>query len=92
MKEKYVKPKIILERFTLSQNIAATCQGVPGGAASMGNGPTAGNIYTCKWYFGGTYLFISGENCEYGPDAEGELDADIYCYNNPDGGIQMFGS
>ncbi len=88
MKQKYVKPAMILERFTLTQSVAYTC--APGNRA-WGR-PSFANKNSCGWCLPGTdmILWVSEPACNdlYGPEDKFEG----ICYNNPDGGMPIFGS
>lgn len=86
MKQNYVKPTIMIERFSLCQNIAAGC--APGNEWGSAN---IGDKSSCGWITpGGQILWLEGTVCKdhYGPDDE------FYgvCYNNPGGGMTIFGS
>ena len=89
MKQSYVKPRMIIERFALTQSIAAGCGAVPGGN-TLGQ-PAHYYKSTCAWDVGGILLFLDREICK---DVQvGEKDQVMgYCYNNPDGGTAIFGS
>ena len=84
MKQVYVKPRIIVERFALTQSIASGC-GVVGGS-TLGN-PTHQNKYDCAWNLGGQLIFMEGmSQCSDIPVKEdGEITG--ICYNNPDGAM-----
>ena len=80
MKLEYVKPRILVERFTLTQSIAASC-GATGGT-TLGK-PTSQSAATCGWELNGSLLFTSStvNNCtEIVPDG---FELEGYCYNNP---------
>lgn len=89
MKQKYCKPALIMERFTLTQSIASGCAGVEGGSAFSGYGPTQWNATTCTWEWGGETYFGAYPCTKI--ITEGAV-VDIYCYNNPDGSFLLFGS
>ena len=88
MKKRYVKPGIIIEDFKIAQSISAGC-----GAAhdsSLG-GPTQWGKTTCGWDAGGTVIWTASNNgciMKVAENAEGFG----VCYNNPEGGINIFGS
>ncbi len=88
MKQKYVKPAMVLERFTLTQNIARDC----GPANREWGQPTFGDEANCGWKVPGTdmILWVYSPACNelYGPDDPFEG----ICYNNPEGGMPIFGS
>ncbi len=82
MKMEYVKPRMIVERFTLTQSIAASC-GAPAGGSSLGK-PTSQSAATCGWDLNGEIIFTEstvGINCTM--DVSDGYEADGYCYNNP---------
>lgn len=88
MKRTYVKPAVYVESFTLTQNIALSCAGVDSNGNDFGtknfNGPSV-----CEWRLYGFEeepLFGSGN----GECSITEIDG--FCYNNPEGGIVLFGS
>lgn len=89
MKEKYVKPTLILERFTMTQNIASGCapRNEEWGYA------THSDKSTCGWALpdGVNIAWLEGTTvCN---DFYGEFD-EVYgvCYNNPESGMTIFGS
>ena len=105
MKERYVKPKIYCENFTLSQTIARNC-GDNHDSSSFGESNHY-NESTCQWIAGDVKIFASAP-CTW-PDPEDYLeDPDILklmiddllkeeygggvCYNNPESGQQLFSS
>lgn len=89
MKKTYQKPKISVERFTLSQTIAQSCGYVSGGESS--GHPAHADKNTCGWDDGhGDVYWLT-------PDVCGEVVGDSFtngefCYNNPSGGITIFAS
>ena len=89
MKLEYVKPRILVERFTLTQSIAASC-GATGGT-TLGK-PTSQSAATCGWDLNGVLFFTSStvnictEIVSDGFEREG------YCYNNPTGSPAFFSS
>lgn len=88
MKMKYVKPTMIVERFTLTQNIAYTC--APHNADW--GWATYADKSSCGWQLpdGFNIAWVEAPMCNdlYGED-EGILGV---CYNNPEGGMTIFGS
>lgn len=95
MKMEYVKPSILVERFTLSQNIAAACNAAADDSRPYGD-PNTWNKNTCTWSYQGDILFTNtttdplGGSCNVvvGEGAE----VGIICYNNPNPNLQLFGS
>ncbi|MBR2806593.1 MAG: hypothetical protein IKE18_07420 [Oscillospiraceae bacterium] len=90
MKEQYVKPLIAFESFSLTQTIARNCgdkhQGTLGESTHL-------DEYTCMWDLGGFTIFFIENGCDDGPDEEGdEYEIEGVCYNNPDGGQEIFSS
>ena len=91
MKEKYMKPCLVTESFELSQSIATSCIDT-GLEPNPIWGPTANDPGSCVFMTGdGRTLFAAGPACSviYG---EGGPEISIFCYNNPSGGIPVFGS
>lgn len=87
MKQNYVKPTIMIERFSLCQNIASDCTaGTEWGSAAHAD------KYSCGWYNpSGEILWLIDSNVcndHYGPND----DVGGLCYNNPNGGLTIFGS
>lgn len=88
MKEKYVKPEIFIERFSLTQNIAAACGAVENG--SLGT-PTTGDRTSCKWDLGNNMsIFTSAANCTI-PLGDNDTFEGV-CFNAPNSNITVFGA
>lgn len=89
MKERYVKPDLRVEYFTLSQSIADSC-----GAGNLGNDfgrPAHHAKEVCGWDIGvGVIWAQEMSGCNQWLPIDGDF-AGI-CYNNPDGGFSIFGS
>ena len=81
MKMEYVKPRILVERFTLTQSIAASC-GAPGGGTSLGK-PTSQSAATCGWDLDGVLFFAATTLVNCTEDVEEGFILEGYCYNNP---------
>lgn len=89
MKARYVKPELMVESFTLTQNIANTCS-VPGGGNSLGS-PSHWSKETCGWKLDdATILWVSTGICSEILDPNEEVEG--ICYNNPGGDLTIFGS
>ena len=89
MREKYVSPAILFESFALSQTIARACAVYH--TSTLGES-THYNESTCTWDVGGYTIFFP-DHCDDGPDSpEDDYEIDIACYNNPDGGDEIFSS
>lgn len=99
MKEQYVKPKIFFESFSLTQTIARACGAMHDG--TLGE-PNSADEYTCNWVFPSDeedeviYLFFV-DACEdswvIGDPEPGEpFEYENICYNNPEGGQEIFSS
>ena len=91
MKKTYVKPALAVESFVLSQSIAVNC-GVPGGGTEMG-APNHVDKISCGWEMDSAtviWLDTMANICTF-PVGE---DEPVYgmCYNNPNGGVTIFGS
>ncbi len=95
MKEQYVKPLIAFESFSLTQTIAKNCGDTH--HSTLGES-THLDMYSCAWDAGGYTIFILslGKGCEDdGPEDEDDVENFEYeglCYNNPDGGQEIFSS
>lgn len=90
MKERYVKPDLRVEYFTLSQSIADSC-----GAGNLGNEfgkPAHQEKGACGWDlgFGGMVIWAERPACTELLDPNGSFNG--ICYNNPEGGFSIFGS
>ena len=85
MKNQYVKPVLVIENFTLSQSIAYNC-----GKNLNWNQATTKDVNSCGWETGfpGDVVFMAPSNVCNVKDE----DFDGVCYNNPDGGINVFSS
>ena len=88
MKKPYVKPGLYIEDFSLSQSIAA---GGCGAAqdSSLGR-PGMASKNTCGWIVGDIMVWnnsLMNVGCEF-PASESYNGV---CYNNPDGGVSIFG-
>lgn len=92
MRQTYMKPKMIVERFALSQSITASCAGVTPGMAFDPVGPQQWSASTCVWQSGSMQMFILNQNCSFGPEVGEEFEYEGYCYNNPTTGMSMFSS
>ncbi len=85
MKQTYVKPRIIIERFALTQSIASGCGAVADN--SLGQ-PTQWSKSTCAWDVGG-YTFFLDTMTNICKDYKLSENDDLYgfCYNNPEGSM-----
>lgn len=86
MKEKYVKPAIFIERFSLTQNIASGCAGSTLGQPYN----NATDISNCAWDMGGIILFTNA--CDV-PGVTKLQDGDTFeavCYNAPNSSLAPF--
>lgn len=88
MKQKYTKPVLIKESFTLSQNIAKNC----GKLLNFQQATTADRT-NCGWDIDGDHntkhdvVFMEAADCSIKtPYLNG------VCYNNPEGGFNVFNS
>lgn len=88
MKEKYVKPAMIIERFEMTSSIAKNCANL-----DLAGRPTSNDVKNCKWEFApGFYLFLDVTGCEV-PVIEGKDQGFGYiCYNNPTDSATIFSS
>ena len=93
MKEKYVKPALYVESFTLSQSIAMLC-GKEGEISryrwNMHGLPLSESDSTCAWDAGGGWLlFHEGSTCNWNMD---EFTWEGICYNSPNDSTPLFSS
>lgn len=93
MKEHYVKPVVFFESFSLTQTIARNCGDTHTGTFGESNHY---NENTCEWDIGGVTIFFTEDpsgRCFDGPDGpDDDYELEAVCYNNPDGGKQIFSS
>ena len=87
MKAKYVKPEIFIERFSLTQNIAAACGAVENG--SLGT-PTSGDKNSCTWDLGGMSIFTLAAACTI-PLGDNDTFEGV-CFNAPNSNTAVFGA
>lgn len=76
MKEKYVKPLLAVEMFSMVQSVARDCaDNIPK------ENLTFSDLPKCEWNLGGGFiLFVVGvSECNMDGESSG-----IVCYNNPD--------
>ena len=89
MKKQYSKPGIIIEDFRISQHIASC------GVAheSQWGSPKQWSKTTCAWQgpFGEMLFSKQMTNICTDPIGPGDVVGEI-CYDNPEGGITIFGS
>ena len=96
MKETYVKPVICFESFALSQTIARQCSGSDAAANSNHYSENTG----CSYDIGGETVFYEASNCDFDMELADEVGMTMeqmleelgMCYNNPEGGYQVFSS
>ena len=95
LKKQYSKPGIIIEDFKISQHIASC--GAP--HESQWGSPLSGSPASCAWLdpfndriFTSTSVGLGGNPCSDLQYKEENGKFDIYCYNNPEGGLAVFGS
>ncbi len=89
MKETYLKPKIYFESFAFSQTIARDCGDTHN--STLGES-THYNEETCAWDAGGYLVFLEGNNACEDDQLESIDEFEAMCYNNPDGGQEVFSS
>ena len=88
MKQKYTKPVLIKETFTLSQSIAKNC-----GRMLDFSHATIADTANCGWDVDGNHntvtdvIFMEASAC-----AIKTLYFNGVCHNNPDGGFNVFNS
>lgn len=89
MKMEYVKPSLIVERFTLSQSIATACTAADDPSKPYGD-PNQQSINTCSWNYNGDVIFADDHICKIVLADKGSFD--LICYNNPNPDLVVFGS
>lgn len=87
MKQKYMKPAIVMEQFELSQSIAESCGAVN---SSLGD-PNLMDKHTCGWDVGFTVVWLDTNNACVFPQ-EDYVEFQGVCYNNPSGHNTIFSS
>lgn len=90
MKMEYVKPSMIVERFTLSQSIATACNAADDPSRPYGD-PNQQSRHICVWNYQGDVIFSQANtNCVL-QIGDGE-EFGIICYNNPSADLRVLGS
>lgn len=90
MKAVYVKPQLRVENFSLTDSVAKSCGWNWQDSTTIGN-PTHGDPSSCGWKYNETdIVFTNTSNCTLVVPTGDDLDG--MCYNNPDGGVQIFAS
>lgn len=88
MKEKYVKPAMLIERFTLTSAVAKNCTDT-----GLGGRPTQSDFLTCKWEITPEFTLFTWEGGCTMPVEDGfNLGSGIVCYHNPVGNSIIFSS
>lgn len=89
MRKVYKKPHLFMETFSITQSVATGC-GAVGGGNTLGK-PTHWEKETCGWSFDNIIVWTDANNsCSIKWDKN-----DPYmsvCYNNPEGGNNIFSS
>lgn len=89
MKKQYSKPGIIIENFSISQNIASGCNA---DHESVWGSPNHWSKNDCGWKDQwGAILWMDEKICTL---IQENLDTPVgaICYNNPEGGMVVFSS
>ena len=90
-KKTYKKPMVKIERFDLTQKVAAGCGDFSN--STLGK-PSSGDKINCGWDLGNMIVWVAdtgkGTDCTF-PWGENE-EFEGHCYNNPNGGLTIFGS
>ena len=92
MKQKYIKPAIVMERFDLAQSIAAGCTAddLAKTDSTVGS-PSHWNKTECGWMVdSGFILWASTPACTQPTNPNANVDG--ICYNHPNGGNTIFNS
>lgn len=88
MKEKYVKPAMVIERFTLTSAIARNCADF-----IQKEYLTQSSIPNCVWDLGGGFtVFVQAPICVIESNEWVTDSGDMICYNNPGEGAYIFSS
>ena len=89
MKKTYVKPRAMMEYFTLSQSIAKHCGW---NSDDYYGSPTHADNTVCGWRdAAGDVYWTSGAACSIIVDANYEIVGEV-CYNAPTGSNEIFAS
>lgn len=90
MKEKYMKPHIRIEYFSLNQSVATSC----GWNSNDYYGkPGHGDPYSCTWTeITGDVYWATPAACGEENVVSGDLEIGEGCYNAPSGSQQIFAS
>lgn len=89
MKQTYMKPRMVVERFTLAQSIAKDCYD------SIDKGQVNQSELPCVWDIGGLTILMESNHCGVALDGFDNYVADdgtLVCYNNPGEGQYIFRS
>ena len=89
MKETYVKPTTYMESFALAQTIAISCHVYNDTSFGRANHLSPD---VCEWMMGDLALFDAHCGTEGGYDMSEFGEFEGICYNNPEGGTQVFSS
>lgn len=89
MKKEYSKPGIIIEDFNIIQNVSLGSCGIT--HETQFGSPTHWNNKECGWQDNlGSVYWVSKPACETTIPENTPIDG--VCYNNPGGGMNIFGS
>ena len=91
MKRQYTRPTLRIERFSLSQTVASSCGDFTG--STLGK-PSSGDKVSCGWDVGGYIVWVADSQSAHDCNVHMSEDArfEAVCYNNPNGGLTIFGS
>ena len=88
MKEKYVKPAMVIERFSLTSSIARNCADYIDKQYL-----NQSSIPNCTWDLGGGMtVFVQFPTCIIEAPTWDAGNGEIICYNNPGEGAYIFSS
>ena len=87
MKQTYFKPVLVMENFTLNQSIAHNCSP----SLDFSNA-TLKHKETCGWQTPIGRIWLSTPICEVEYSGNQQNNEDFGCYNNPEGGLNIFNS
>lgn len=88
MKKTYQKPRVCIEKFVLSQNVALSCGYTD--EEFIGR-PEHTEKNSCGWNNGfGRVYWLEKPTCGF--EVDENFDTGEVCYNNPNGGVTIFAS
>lgn len=89
MKKMYEKPQIALDLFTLLQAVPLVCDYDRDAGLGI---PTQGNGDDCEWYMDDDFIIFLQERDVCSLKWEDAQEWNMFCYNGPNPGTEIFGS